>query len=203
MTTRRRIHTWAVALLGLVVLGFHYWTVRSTAMPWRFGQEQRDYYNLLIDGWLAGQLHLKVEVPDALLQLADPYDPKARPPGLALHDASFHRGKYYLYFGAGPVVTLMLPFRVLTGTDLPLPLAVLIFTAAGFLLSVAVFLAIRRRYFSGTSWFVSAAAVLGLGVAALLPVLLRRPQIWELPIAAGYCFAMATLLALWRSLHAR
>src|SRR5436305_2797670 len=93
-----------VATFGLVGV-FYVWTVRSNGEPWKFGRPQKDYYNLLIDGFLSGQLALKVEVPPALLQLADPYDPRTRPPGLALHDASLYRGRYYLYFGAAPVVT--------------------------------------------------------------------------------------------------
>src|ERR1043165_5156324 len=82
---------------GLVVLAcglvawFYLWTVRSVTAPWNFGREQRDYYNLLIDGYLAGQLNMKVEVPDALLKLKDPYDPGERPTGLGLHDASFYK----------------------------------------------------------------------------------------------------------------
>ncbi|MFM9081720.1 MAG: hypothetical protein ACKOTE_16605, partial [Opitutaceae bacterium] len=132
-----------VAALCAAVGWFYVWTVRSSGDPWKFGLEQRDYYNLLIDGWLDGQLHLKVEVPEALLKIKDPYDPTQRPPGLALHDASFFEGKYYLYFGAAPVVTLMLPFRLWSGNDLPLAGAVLSFVYGGFLVAGALFLDVR------------------------------------------------------------
>lgn len=193
----------ALLLAVCVIVGWFYtWTVRSSGDPWEFGEEQRDYYNLLIDGWLDGQLHLKVDVPDALLQLPDPYDPRLRPPGLGLHDASFYEGKYYLYFGAGPVVSLMLPFRALTGTDLPQAVAVLAFAYSAFLASVALWLALRRRYFPASGAWVMVACVLTLGLAGLGPMLLRRPQVWELPIAAACCFAMLALLCIWRALHA-
>src|SRR5436305_22773 len=122
-----------VACVLLLVGWFDVWTVRSSGDPWKFGQKQRDYYNLLIDGFLDGQLAMKVDVPEALLKLPDPYDPRTRPAGLALHDASYFKGRYYLYFGVGPVVVLMLPFRLLSGTDLPQAVAVLIFVYAGFL----------------------------------------------------------------------
>jgi len=190
-----------VAALCAAVGWFYVWTVRSSGDPWKFGLEQRDYYNLLIDGWLDGQLHLKVDVPEALLKIKDPYDPTQRPPGLALHDASFFGGKYYLYFGAAPVVALMLPFRLWTGIDLPLAVAVLVFVYGGFLVSVALFLDLRRRYFPGAGLAVVAPGVLALGLAGLGPVLLRRPHMWELPIGAGSCFALLALLCVWRSLH--
>jgi hypothetical protein len=38
------------------------------------------YYNLLVQGFRAGQLSLKKEVPPGLAQLADPYDPDANAP---------------------------------------------------------------------------------------------------------------------------
>ena len=101
----------------LAVAWFHVWTVRLTDEPlWPEG-EQRDYFNLLIDGWLDGQLHMKVEVPEELRRLPDPYDPAQRRPGLGLHDASFYRGKYYVYFGVAPAVSTRLR------ASLPLPQA--------------------------------------------------------------------------------
>jgi len=53
-----------VLALCLAVGWFYFWTVRSTDEPLKFGREQRDYYNLLIDGYLAGQLNMKVDVPE-------------------------------------------------------------------------------------------------------------------------------------------
>ena len=72
------------------------WTTRSNNLSWNFGAEQKDYYNLLVDGFLDGHLSLKVDVPPELLRCADPYDPAKRPEGVALHDASLYRGKYYI-----------------------------------------------------------------------------------------------------------
>lgn len=187
--------------VALVVLIFDVWTVRSNNEPWHFGKKQTDYYNALIDGWLSGQLAMKMDVPPALLKLADPYDPAQRPPGLAAHDASLYKGKYYLYFGAAPVVTLMLPFRLLTRTDLPQAVAVIVFVYGAFLVSAAVWLRVRKKYFPASTPLTGALGVLALGMASLGPVLLRRPHVWELPIASAYCFAMLTLFAVFESLH--
>jgi hypothetical protein len=198
---RFRFESVLVGLLCALIGGFYVWTVRSSGDAWNFGEEQRDYYNLLIDGYLDGQLHMKVPVPEALLKLENPYDPGQRPPGLGLHDASFYKGKYYVYFGAAPMVVLMLPFRIVTGVDLPLAVAGLIFIYGGFLVTVTLLLAIRRRYFAETSTLAVLLGVLVLGLAGTGPVLLRRPHMWELPIGGGYFFAMVALGCVWRSLH--
>lgn len=191
-----------VVTLCVFVGAFYFWTVRSTGEDWGRERERRDYYNRLIAGWLDGQLHMKTPVPAELLALKNPYDPAERRPGLGLHDASFYKGKYYIYFGVAPAFTLMLPWRIVTGADMPLPLAVLVFVYGGFLASVAIFCAVRRRYFPESGGLVLASGVLTLGLAGAGLVLLRRPDMWELPIGGGYCFAMLALLALWRSLHA-
>jgi hypothetical protein len=197
-----RAERFLVVTICAIVGAFYLWTVRSTGEDWKREPERRDYYNRLIAGWLDGHLHLKTEVPAELLALKNPYDPAQRRPGLGLHDASFYKGKYYLYFGVAPAFTLMLPWRIATGADMPLPLAVLIFVYGGFLASVAIFCAVRRRYFPASGRLALACGVLTLGLAGAGLMLLRRPDMWELPIGGGYCFAMLALLALWRSLHA-
>ena len=192
----------AALTVCLLVGWFYVWTAASSdGLAARVGPK-RDYYNLLLDGWLEGHLHMKVAVPEALLRLSDPYDPAVRPPGLGLHDASFHRGRYYLYFGAAPVVTLLLPYRLVTGSDLSEAAAVLLFGFAGFLVAFALWWSVRGRYFPDTGPLVTLLAGGVLGLASLGPVLLRRPHLWELPIAAGSCFALLALFALWRALHA-
>lgn len=200
---RWRGERWWLLAVGVMVGWFYVWTARNEAVDWKFGQRQTDYYNLLVDGWLDGHLYMKVEVPEVLLKLADPYNPAMRPPGVALHDASMYRGHYYIYFGAAPVVTLMLPFRVLSGgVALPLPVAVMVFTFAGFVVSAGIFLGIRRRYFPEAGTGIVLVSVLALGTASMGPLLVLRGSIWELPLSSGYFFVMMALACVWRSVHA-
>lgn len=192
---------WIVAVC-LVVGCFYTWTARHEGVSWNFGARQTDYYNLLVDGFLDGHLYMKVAVPEELLKLADPYNPTTRPAGIALHDATMYQGRYYIYFGVGPVVTLVLPFRVLTGVALPLPAAVLVFTWAGFLVSAGILLGMRRRYFPETGTGIVLASLAVLGTASMGPLLVLRGSIWELPLSSGYFFVMVALGCVWRSVHA-
>jgi hypothetical protein len=186
----------------VVVLWFYLWTVMSTEGGRPFlGEKQSDYYNLLMDGLRSGHLYLATEPKPELVASENPYDPAKRPPGAALHDASYYRGRYYIYFGVVPVVTLFLPFRLITGHDLALPNALLFYASVGFLISASLWLSLRRRYFPRSGLLALAIGLLVLGLGALVPVLLRRSSIWELAVGAGYAYAMLTLYCIDRSLH--
>ncbi len=61
----------------------------------------------------------------------------------------------------------------------------------------------RRRYFPRASEALAAACVLALGLANMMPVLLRRPGFREIPITCGYACCMVALAAIFQGLHAR
>src|SRR4051812_1162349 len=187
--------------LGLV-LAFQTWTVRTSIGGWpRANQNESDYYNLLSRGFLSGHLSLKVKPDPALLKLADPYDLAQREGVPALHDVSLYHNRYYLYWGPAPVVGLFLPFRVLTGHDLPQIYGNLLFVTVGFLALAFLWLRVRRDYFPNSSIAVAVVGLLALGACGMTLSLVRRPSLWELPIASGYVFAMIGLAAVYEGLR--
>ena len=135
---------------------------------------------------------MDVEPAAQLLQEKDPYGPAGLGPGL--HDASLYHGKYYLYFGAAPAVVLFLPFKAITGLDFPENLATALFCLAGLAANAVLAALVLRRFFPqrGAGWWL--AAIVGLGLGNMAMVLVRRAAFWELPIAAAYAFASASLL---------
>lgn len=174
-----------------------------TADSWKICGEQPDHYSLLMHGFLKGHLYMDANVPEMLKACPDPWNPEVRGPNCPiLQDASYYDGRFYLYYGVAPVVTLLLPFRLMTGADLPLPLATFCFASVGLLASLVLWQSIKERYFPDVRVWVGGAGVVILGVASLLPALLRRTLVYELPIAAAYCFSMAALLCLYMAFHA-
>jgi tetratricopeptide (TPR) repeat protein len=163
------------------------------------------HYNLLVQGFRAGQLSLKKEAPSGLMRLPDPYDPTANEPYRIgpdhLHDLSYYKGRLYLYFGITPVLILFWPFVALTGQYLPHRQAAVIFSGLGFLVSVGLVRALWRRYFSEVSVWVVAGGALALGLATAVPVMLPRSGIYEVAISCGYLLTMLTLAAIWHALH--
>jgi Flp pilus assembly protein TadD len=168
------------------------------------------YYNLLVAGFQRGQLNLPVAVPEGLARLPDPYDPKAneefrgtRYLGDRLHDLSYFRGRIYLYFGITPALVLFAPMRILVGYDVSHAQAALAFSAIGFLASAALIVVIWRRSFAEVRPWAVCAGVLAAGLATSLPVVLHRPEVWEVAVTCGYAMMMLTFCAIWQALHSQ
>src|SRR5882757_4094512 len=127
-----RKSVWILGTLILSILGFYFWTAQAPTKAYAFGKDDHSYYALLAKAFLAGQLSLPVEVPPELAAAKNPYEPAERTYPV-LHNASFYKGKYYIYFGPAPALVLFLPFRALTGWDLPQNMSVAILCSVGFL----------------------------------------------------------------------
>src|ERR1017187_326178 len=188
-----------------LVIGAYAYLAQSGLLELLSPNAASTYYNLLVQGFRAGQLNLKAEVPPGLAQLPNPYDPDANSPyrlmPYRLHDLSYYNGRLYLYHGVTPTLILFWPFVALTGHYLLHREAVEIFCTIGFLTSVGLLHALWRRYFADVRVGVVAACALGLGLATGMPVLLSRSDVYEVPISCGYMLAMLALAAIWCSLH--
>ena len=190
---------WCAALL-IPIAWFYFWTAVPEWRPGLIGTSNDSYYNLLTRGFVKGHLSLDLAADPFLATLRNPSDPLERA-GHGLHDASYYHGRYYIYFGVTPAVLLFLPFRLLTGRFIDDGLAVPLFACAGLGLSFLLLRAMRARYFRTTSSLALAACTLALGLANLVPMLLRRTSVWEIPIACGFFCCMGSLYALFQAWH--
>ncbi len=186
--------------MAALVLAFYFWAVAPSGGLFSHFNGDTDYYNLLIKGFHSGHLSLAVETPPGVLKLKDPYDPKQNAP-FGMHDVSYYGGKFYLYFGVAPAVTLYGPFHTLTGRYLEDAQALFLFASVGFLAAAFLACAVRRTYFPGLGIAAEAAGVLAVGLATMVPVLLRREQIYEVAVGAADCFFLLSMLGLFVGLH--
>jgi tetratricopeptide (TPR) repeat protein len=197
---------WRV-LVGVcaLVVGVYAYVAQSGILELFISDPAEVYYNLLVQGFRAGHLSLKKDVPIALTQLPDPYDPKAnavyQDPPYRMLDMSYYKGKLYLYWGVTPALILFWPFVALTGKYLFQREAVEIFFAIGFLASVGLLRALWRRYFAGVSVWIVVACTLALGLASGAPLVLSQADVCEVPISCGYMLTMLALAGLWCALH--
>lgn len=127
-------------------------------------REPAGFYGYQTEAFLAGQLHLKLVPHPRLAELANPYEGDQNREYRVL-DLSYYQGKYYSYFGVGPVLFLTLPWRVLTGTYLTEPGATLVLALATGVVNLILLRRLRQvLYPSVPDWAVVAAyAVMVLG----------------------------------------
>ncbi len=185
----------------VLVALYDYWAVRAASGE-RFAWGKTDlfgYYNLLARGFVNGHLYLPVDPSPELLAQPDPWHPSVDA-SLKMHDVALYNGRYYLYYGVVPAVLLFVPYRLLTGHDLPQNFAVLLLSVGGFLLFAAALLGLLRRAGATPGPFVTALLILGLGVCQGMPFLLNRIDVYETAIACGYFCTAAGVYCLLRGL---
>jgi hypothetical protein len=194
--TQRGASAAAVAVfLGCAAAVF--WITGGVA-PWEADRGNLwHHYEYLADGFLNGHSYLSVDPAPELTRLADPYDPAANE-AYRLWDASLYHGKYYMYYGPVPALVLMAPWRALTGHVLPQRIAVAVFACVGMAFLTRFLSEVRRRQFPGLSAGAFAFILVVAFHASWLPVTLRRPGVWELPIVAAVACLWAALYFLWK-----
>ena len=182
--TLQRKLSWSTAAIAVAVLVWLAKSSDSWSDAFSFTGRQGDYYNLLVDGFQAGNLHLKADVHPDLLHP----DVEVRKRAPYLLDAGQYNGKYYLYYGVVPAVTVLLPYSAITGHDLSLNVATLGFVLIGCFFSLRWYGDLRRTYCPRTSGLVHHGIVLLLMFGPATTFLVRRSMFYELPLAAGYAF---------------
>jgi len=183
--------------LFLAVTAFYVWTATSSQYAFKWGTRKIYHYKLLAEGFLSGHLYLAQTPPKEMLALKDPLDPVANGP-YRLHDASLYEGRYYVYFGPVPALTLYLPWRAITGWGIPNNLAVIIYLLAGYLFSCLLLFLLLDAAGIRPSWILKRAAIAALGLCQTAPIILRRAYMYETAVAAGFCFLIAGMYFLAR-----
>lgn len=186
MKTTRVLSLLLSATIAVAAVWFYYWTVGS---PRVFAGRQTDYYNLLVEGFQAGQLAMNV-TPDPWLGVDNSKVTHY------LLDASFYQGKYYLYFGVTPAVLLMWPWTAITGHDLPEGVTVALLAMLALGMSLGWLRTLQRHFLPEPPLWFWPLAVLMLGFGTGYPVVLRRPLFYEIAIFSGVACSMGGLWAL-------
>lgn len=149
-------------------------------------------YNRLIEALLSRHYALS-EAPDKdLLQLDDPYDMQLREKSGVGYpwDTALYQGRYYVYFGVVPALSVLLPYYWLTGTFLELDYAILFFCCLGILGFYGLYSRITRRYFPQLPFGIYLLGFMMLICLSGLSWCLRRGLVYELAVTSAFCFAV-------------
>lgn len=197
---RTRSRGEGIGLLVILVLAGWFYFYRAVADPSQSATtEIQGYYGWQADAFLHGEVALGLKPNPELLRLADPYDPVANAP-YRVHDMTLYQGRYYLYFGAGPVITLLLPWRLLTGTFLNEGLTTALFAFAALGAALGFLRRIRFRHFPQAHPLTVGTAAVVLAFGNLVPLLMPGAAFYQVPMTAAYFFGVLALWALSRAL---
>jgi hypothetical protein len=196
---RYRFEPHLTILVCAGIIAGYFWISAPAKAQYGLLEPSQQHFNQLVAGFRSGHLSLEKAPDPELAKLADPYDP-AQNANYRLHDASYYKGKFYIYYGITPVVVLFWPYFDITGHYLAQKYAVAIFCTVGFLAGAVLAWQSRRRCFPKVGTGVFLSMVLAVGTVNGAAFLLRRPEMYEVSISCAYAMIMAALVALWCSL---
>lgn len=193
-SVRDNLLVWAlIALVGWLYLTDAWRTTKALDSVLPLG-----LYGLQTEAWYHGQLHYLTTPDPRLADLANPYNGYQGVP--RLHDASYYRNQYTMYFGVTPVALLQLPWRGLMGTYLADGITTAVFSFLGFALAARWLADLRRRYFPqvGIAWLLVFLAVLAFGTP--LYAISSSPTFYTVPISSAFFCSMLMVSLLTRAL---
>jgi hypothetical protein len=187
---------WVAVALVLLSYGAISWRVTDGRL---IGRKPTAYYELLTEAVVQGRTSLSLEPDPRLAELANPW---AGPQGIPrAHDATYFGGKYYLYFGVAPVVLVLAPWRIVTGTYLTDSAAILVFVSLGYLLGLRLVLRVARAGGVALGDKAAAGVALALGWGGFLHYNLAGAQFYQVPIACAFACTMAASNALFAAVR--
>lgn len=195
-------HAWAVAgtigafLIILLVIYIIY-----VGNPLRYGNRAilDQLSKELVDAFRHGQLSLLDKPSDELLALDDPYDRYARSGIPNKWDHLLYNGKYYSYYGIAPVLTLFLPFNLITGQYLPSMTACMIFAIIGVVFLSLAYIEVIKRWFSKTPASLVVCGLFMLLCSSGVIFCTFRPKFYEAAELSAFMYFAVGLYCMLRS----
>ena len=151
-----------------------------------------DIYFEMTDALLKRSLSLLGRPSNSLLSAERPYDITYRQRyGVTyLWDRAYYNGRYYSYFGVIPVVFLFLPFKLLTGLNLPVGFALLILSILAVIGLFAVTGRIAAIFFPRAPFGARILSALTVTAVSSVAWALRRGLIYELATVSGMALSV-------------
>ena len=146
----------------------------------------------LVDALESGKVELKDQPGQQLLEMENPYDWSARyEQGVsAKWDHVLYNGKYYSYYGIGPVILLYMPFHLITGHYLESLVGVLLFnTIALIFLGMTIF-KLLKKLFPDIPLSMYTAALVMIYAACGMWYCTVMANFYEIAQSSGFCFTV-------------
>ncbi|WP_316631489.1 hypothetical protein [uncultured Ruminococcus sp.] len=146
----------------------------------------------LVDAFESGQVELKDKPGSDLLNMENPYDWSARTEqGVnAKWDHVMYDGKYYSYYGVGPVILLYLPYHLITGHYLASLPGVVLFNILALIFLGMTFYQLMKRLFKELPLSMYTAALIMIYASCGVWYCAVMANFYEIAQASGFCFTV-------------
>lgn len=182
----------AVPLAAVIVIVLLMYTLFATGGMMTTVPPTTSVYGLLAESFMQGRLDLLLDPPPELAAIENPYDPAERAGIDVSTDATYFRGRYFVYWGPAPAAILAvwkaIFQRSLGDGAIAFAAAVATFLFASFLL-----LRLRRLYFPSLPTWLVAVSLAAVGMAHPILWNLSFPAIYEAAIGTGQAFLFGGL----------
>jgi len=141
-----------------------------------------------------GKIELLEEPSKELTSMADPYDhiKRDRDGVEYLYDVTYYDGHYYSYFGIAPVLTMILPFRAITGVYLPTYIFNMVYVIIAIFALYFLYKQLVDKYIEKTSLSSFYLGFFAILFGSNLLTLLRGMK-YEIVISSGMAFLLISL----------
>lgn len=180
---------WVIILLAFVNIVTAGVISMNTPMFKSVEMGHHKQYNELADSFIAGHVYLDGDQPpQALIDMENPYDKKLRDQVMAENhtgcrwDTAYYKGKYYVYFGALPVVVYYMPYKLATGEDFQTYAGVFVNSMLFIIFAFLLIGAIVKKWFKDIP-FASYLLLIQTFISSSYIVMgLRKPDLYSMPI---------------------
>ena len=182
----------AVIILAVVILSFILSSVNLHPET-DFSQNSGNQITQeLVDALESGQVELKDKPSQELLDMENPYDWSARvEQGVnAKWDHVLYDGKYYSYYGIGPVILLYLPYHLITGHYLESLVGVLLFNTLALIFLGMTFYKLMKKLFKDIPLSMYTAALMMIYAACGIWYCTVMANFYEIAQSSGFCFTV-------------
>ena len=146
----------------------------------------------LVDALESGKVELADKPTQQLLDMENPYDWSARSEqGVsAKWDHVLYDGKYYSYYGIGPVILLYLPFHLITGHYLASLVGVFLFNTIALIFLGMTFYKLMKKKFPDIPLSMYTAALVMIYAACGMWYCTVMANFYEIAQSSGFCFTI-------------
>ena len=155
---------------------------------------QDDALLLQTESFLNKKIELMIKPSKEILEMDDPYDSHKRDEegvGYA-YDMAYYNGKYYSYFGVAPIITLILPFRLITGGYTHCYIYNLVYTFGVMFFLYLFYKKLVKKYIGKTSLFNFYLGYYAIFFGANILTLLRGLK-YDIVVTSGLMFLLISL----------